>query len=56
MHPQVPWRDLARLRDVLAHRYFGVDVLIVRDVVDQEIGPLAVVLEQIIAGGTSSAT
>lgn len=39
-HPLVPWRDISRLRDVLAHRYFGVDVETIRDIVANEIVPL----------------
>ena len=32
-HPEVPWRDLARLRDVLIHQYFSVDLDAVWDAV-----------------------
>lgn len=38
--PAVPWREIARMRDHLAHRYFDTDHAIVQDVVENELGPL----------------
>ena len=38
--PGVPWREIARMRDLLAHRYFDTDHAIVQDVVDNDLGPL----------------
>ena len=32
-HPQVPWKNMAALRDVLIHNYLGVDLQIVWEVV-----------------------
>jgi uncharacterized protein with HEPN domain len=36
-HPQVPWKDMAAMRDRLIHGYFGVDDAIVWDVVKTHI-------------------
>lgn len=36
-HPKLPWREMAGLRDVLIHNYFGVDNDIVWNVVEKEV-------------------
>ncbi len=38
--PDVPWKEIARMRDHLAHRYFDTDHAIVQDVVDNDLAPL----------------
>lgn len=38
--PAVPWKEIARMRDHLAHHYFDTDHAIVQDVVDHDLGPL----------------
>ena len=47
--PTVPWREIARMRDVLAHHYFDTDHAIVQDVVDQHLGPLRSAVETLLA-------
>ena len=40
--PGLPWKEIARMRDHLAHRYFDTDHAIVQDVVNNDLGPLEV--------------
>lgn len=35
-HPSIPWNQIAGLRDILAHQYFGVSLPIIWDVVQNE--------------------
>lgn len=40
-HPDIPWPQIRGFRNILVHEYFGVDVDIVRDVVETHLPPLA---------------
>ncbi|MGB3696380.1 MAG: HepT-like ribonuclease domain-containing protein [Gordonia sp. (in: high G+C Gram-positive bacteria)] len=40
-HPEIPWPQIRGFRNILVHQYFGVDVDIVRDVVETHLPPLA---------------
>lgn len=46
--PGVPWKEIARMRDHLAHRYFDTDHAIVQDVLDNDLGPLAEAVRSLI--------
>ena len=39
-HPQIPWKDIAGMRDRVVHDYFGVSLDIVWDVVVHHVPPL----------------
>ncbi|MBE3576238.1 MAG: DUF86 domain-containing protein [Limnochordales bacterium] len=39
-HPNVPWSQMARMRDVLIHHYFGVDLSVVWETVQRDIPTL----------------
>lgn len=40
-HSDVPWPQIRGFRNILVHQYFGVDVDVVRDVVETHLPPLA---------------
>lgn len=47
--PELPWQDLADLRNVLSHEYFGVDLGLLWQAVTAELSPLVSALERILA-------
>lgn len=47
-HPDVPWRDLAGLRDRIVHRYFGVDYGVVWAVIREDLAVLLPLIEAIL--------
>jgi uncharacterized protein with HEPN domain len=40
-HAEVPWRQIAGLRDFLAHEYYRIDMTVIREIVKRDLGPLA---------------
>ncbi len=46
-HPNVPWKNMAAVRDRLIHHYFGVNLDIVWQIVTEELPKVASQLEQI---------
>ncbi len=54
-YPDIPWRTIAGLRDVLVHEYFGVNIERVWTVVTEDISPLKGHIQAVardIAGGS----
>ena len=48
-HPKMPWREIAGMRNVLAHEYLGVDTVMVWETVENHLEILRQTLETIIA-------
>ena len=48
--PHIPWRDVAGMRDQLAHLYFDTAHGIVQATVDEDLPPLIAAVHRILAG------
>lgn len=46
-HPEIPWKDIAGMRDRVVHDYFGISLEIVWDVVQNHVPPLRDQLKRI---------
>ncbi len=47
-HPDMPWNEMAGMRDKLIHEYFGVDVKVLWKTIKKDIPPLKKSLSKII--------
>ncbi len=47
-YPEVPWRDAADMRNKLVHRYFGINLEIIWQTLNEDLPMLAGALEKII--------
>lgn len=50
-HPEIPWPQIRGFRNILVHQCFGVDVDVVRDVVETHLPPLTDALRSHVDGG-----
>ena len=48
-NPDIPWRDMRDMRNVLAHEYFGVNEKIIWHTVKEDLPPLAPQLKSLLA-------
>ena len=48
-HPAIPWKRIAGLRDLLIHRYFGVKLETVWEVIEREVPDLRAAIDEMLA-------
>ena len=47
-HPEIDWQGIAGMRDILAHQYDRVDIQVIWDVVQTDLSPLSVSLQNLL--------
>jgi uncharacterized protein with HEPN domain len=47
-HPEIPWREMSDIRNVVIHEYFGVDLDILWDTISDDLFPLVPLLKGIL--------
>ena len=51
LHPDIPWKQAAGLRDVLSHDYMSIDLTIVWNVLDSRLPALREAVRELLASG-----
>ena len=46
--PEIPWTDIAGLRDLIAHEYFRIDIHRVLEIVERDLPPLEKAIDHMI--------
>jgi uncharacterized protein with HEPN domain len=46
--PEIPWANIAGLRDLIAHEYFQIDIDRVLQIVDHQLPPLEQVIDRLL--------
>lgn len=50
-HPEIPWKLMRDFRNVVVHRYFGLDARVIWDTAQADIPPLVDSLRRLLADG-----
>jgi uncharacterized protein with HEPN domain len=49
-HPEIPWQEIIGMRNKITHEYFGIDLDIVWQSVQEDIYPLESAIKKIVIG------
>jgi len=47
-YPEIPWKRMTGMRDKLIHEYFGIDLEIVWEVVNNELPPIKPLIQKVL--------
>lgn len=50
-HPNIPWKEISGMRDILAHEYFRVNSSVVRATIDLPLAELLLVCRRLLGTG-----
>ena len=48
VNSEIPWKEMAGMRDKLIHEYFGIDLEIVWEVVNTELPPIKPLIQKVL--------
>ena len=48
-YPQIPWSEIAKMRDVLTHHYFGVDDKVLWDTLGEDFDEFESVIQEMLS-------
>lgn len=48
-YPEIPWKSIAGMRDILVHEYWGIDVNVIWATIQEGLPPLKVVIIEIVS-------
>jgi uncharacterized protein with HEPN domain len=51
VHPEIDWRGISGMRNVLVHDYLGINLVRVWEIVEQDLYPLKEQIEVLLVGG-----
>ena len=46
--PEIPWRDISDMRNVVIHEYFGISLQIIWDTIQKDLGTMVLPLQRLL--------